>query len=76
VVACAEVGLGGELRQVAQLERRLREAARLGFGAALVASSVTVSVPGMELLPCATLREALGVFQIPGGTMRTRGDLA
>lgn len=39
VVACAEVGLGGELRQVARLDRRLSEAARLGFTLALVPRS-------------------------------------
>ncbi|HZB71376.1 MAG TPA: DNA repair protein RadA, partial [Acidimicrobiales bacterium] len=31
LVACGEVGLGGELRQVAATPRRLAEAARLGF---------------------------------------------
>jgi DNA repair protein RadA/Sms len=36
VVVCGEVGLGGELRQVAQSQRRLAEAARLGFTAAIV----------------------------------------
>ena len=33
LVAVGEVGLGGELRQVAQTTRRLAEAARLGFAA-------------------------------------------
>ena len=36
VVVCGEVGLGGELRQVAQCHRRLAEAARLGFTTAIV----------------------------------------
>jgi DNA repair protein RadA/Sms len=36
MVVCGEVGLGGELRQVGQIERRLSEAARLGFGRAVV----------------------------------------
>ncbi|MGZ4704211.1 MAG: DNA repair protein RadA, partial [Acidimicrobiales bacterium] len=36
MVVCGEVGLGGELRQVAQSQRRLAEAARLGFTAAIV----------------------------------------
>ena len=35
-VAIGEVGLLGELRAVSGLERRLREAARLGFGRAIV----------------------------------------
>jgi DNA repair protein RadA/Sms len=36
LVACGEVGLAGEVRQVAQTPRRLAEAARLGFCHALV----------------------------------------
>ena len=40
-VAIGEVGLLGELRAVVGLERRLREAARLGFGRAIVPASST-----------------------------------
>ena len=36
LVVLGEVGLGGELRQVAHTPRRLTEAARLGFGRALI----------------------------------------
>ena len=36
LVACGEVGLGGELRQVAHTPRRLAEAARLGFTRAVL----------------------------------------
>src|SRR4051794_9363500 len=36
IVACGEVGLAGEVRQVAHTDRRLREAGRLGFRRALV----------------------------------------
>jgi DNA repair protein RadA/Sms len=36
IVVLGEVGLGGEVRQVAQTPRRLLEAARLGFSRALV----------------------------------------
>jgi DNA repair protein RadA/Sms len=36
VVAIGEVGLGGEVRRVPGIERRLREAARLGFSCAIV----------------------------------------
>ncbi len=38
LVACAEVGLGGELRQVGQTPRRLAEAARLGFATRVAAA--------------------------------------
>jgi DNA repair protein RadA/Sms len=59
LVACGEVGLGGELRQVHQTARRLAEAARLGFRRAVVPMSAPAEVPGMELLRAATLAEAV-----------------
>lgn len=59
LVACGEVGLGGELRQVHQTARRLTEAARLGFRRAVVPASAPASVPGIELLRAATLAEAV-----------------
>lgn len=40
VAACGEIGLGGEVRRVGRLERRLREAGRLGFGRVLVPAGV------------------------------------
>src|SRR3954465_6519777 len=49
LVAVGEVGLGGELRQAPQTARRLGEAARLGFRAAVVPAS-TPDVPGIRLL--------------------------
>jgi len=48
VVAVGEVGLGGEIRSVPQLERRLVEAARLGFTFALVPEGVASSSPVFE----------------------------
>jgi DNA repair protein RadA/Sms len=59
VVACGEVGLAGELRQVAQTPRRLTEAARLGFARALVPASAPNGVGGVEVLRVASLSEAL-----------------
>ena len=47
VVACGEVGLGGEIRQVIHTERRLAEAARRGFRHALVPPSAPPPPPGM-----------------------------
>jgi len=49
LVAVGEVGLGGELRKAPQTTRRLGEAARLGFRAAVVPAS-TPDVPGIRLL--------------------------
>ena len=57
-VLVGEVGLGGELRQVAQVARRLAEAARLGFRRAIVPAS-TPEVPGIALLRATDLSAAL-----------------
>jgi DNA repair protein RadA/Sms len=59
VVACGEVGLGGELRQVHQTARRLAEAARLGFRRAVVPASAPEGPGGIEVLRVSTLAEAV-----------------
>ena len=61
LVACGEVSLLGELRPVRGLERRLREAARLGFREALVPAGdgVPARVEGLEVTAVRTLREAI-----------------
>jgi DNA repair protein RadA/Sms len=63
LVAVGEVGLSGELRSVAQLERRLQEAAKLGFKRAIVPATLgrgLVRPPqGLELTRAATLYEAI-----------------
>jgi DNA repair protein RadA/Sms len=61
LVACAEVGLGGELRQVAHTERRLAEAARLGFRRAVLPLSAPEPPPGLVALRVATVADALDV---------------
>jgi DNA repair protein RadA/Sms len=62
-VVIGEVGLLGELRQVSGLERRVREAARLGFTSALVPAGgrgrPTPEIAGLDLRPATTLREAI-----------------
>ena len=60
LVACGEVGLGGELRQVAHTPRRLSEAARLGFRQAIVPTSAPDAPPGIEVFRVGTLLEAVG----------------
>ena len=59
LVACGEVGLGGELRQVHQTARRLAEAARLGFRRAVVPASAPLELPDLEVLRVRTLDEAV-----------------
>ena len=62
-VAIGEVGLLGELRSVSGLERRLREAARLGFTRAIVPRAgrggPAPQVEGLEIVAVGTLHEAL-----------------
>jgi DNA repair protein RadA/Sms len=62
-VAIGEVGLLGELRSVSGLERRLREAARLGFSRAIVPRAgrggPAPEIEGLEIVAVGTLREAL-----------------
>ncbi len=62
LVALGEVGLSGELRSLAQLERRLIESERLGFRRCLhpeVALARSKPKTKLQLLPAATLREAI-----------------
>jgi DNA repair protein RadA/Sms len=62
LVALGEVGLSGELRAVPQLERRLSEAARLGFKRCLIpetSSKFSFDMKGIELLKAGTVAEAL-----------------
>ncbi|MFC2005441.1 DNA repair protein RadA [Chloroflexota bacterium] len=59
-----EVGLSGELRAVSQLDRRVNEAARLGFKRCLVPKvGAKISPPpnDIQLIPVSTLREAIRV---------------
>ena len=58
LVVVGELGLGGEVRSVPQLERRLAEAARLGFTAALVPPG-TDAPPGITAIEVGDLCEAV-----------------
>jgi DNA repair protein RadA/Sms len=59
LVACGEIGLGGELRQVHRTERRLSEAARLGFNRAVVPRSAPEAPASLQLRRVATIAEAI-----------------
>jgi DNA repair protein RadA/Sms len=59
VVACGEVGLGGELRQVHQTARRLAEASRLGFRRAVVPASAPLDLRDIDVIRVRTLAEAV-----------------
>jgi DNA repair protein RadA/Sms len=59
-----EIGLSGELRGVSQLEKRLSEAAKLGFKRCLLprlSKRAKLEVPGIELVGARSVGEALDV---------------
>ena len=62
-VLLGELGLGGQLRSVPQLELRLQEASRLGFRRAVVPQgsgvAATAASLGLELLEASRITEAL-----------------
>jgi DNA repair protein RadA/Sms len=69
-VLIGEVGLSGELRMVAQMPARLREAARLGFRTAIVPKRLRKAEPwpnGIEVLEVRSLREALEKAMVRNG---------
>ncbi|KAK2079115.1 hypothetical protein QBZ16_002806 [Prototheca wickerhamii] len=66
MVLIGEIGLGGELRQVPQTDRRLAEAAKLGFAAALVPPGAagppgSRQLAGLRVIECRTLADAIRV---------------
>jgi DNA repair protein RadA/Sms len=58
--AIGEVSLSGDVRRVNGLDRRLAEAARLGFRLAFVPAGQPGAAAGIQTLPVGTLVEALG----------------
>jgi DNA repair protein RadA/Sms len=65
LITFGEVGLGGEVRPVPQLPRRLAEAARLGFRRALVPATGlpgSARAAGIELDPVGSVAESLSVL--------------
>jgi DNA repair protein RadA/Sms len=63
LVAVGEIGLSGELRSVAQIERRLGEARRLGFDKAVIPAASarrgTTDVAGLKIIRADTVAEAM-----------------
>ncbi|HEV7268406.1 MAG TPA: DNA repair protein RadA [Falsiroseomonas sp.] len=73
-----EVGLSGEIRQVAQAEARMREARKLGFEAATLprrvarGSAPLAAVPGLRLKETGHLAELVAEFA--AGTVKRRKE--
>ena len=68
LVVCGEVGLGGELRSVTGIERRLIEAARLGFTRAIVPRSVPDLNVDLEVLRVPTIDAAVHLVGLGAGS--------
>ena len=69
LVVFGEVGLAGEVRQVAHAERRLAEAARMGFTHAVVPVNSPAIDCGLQLVRVGSVAEALaGARLAPWGT--------
>lgn len=59
-VIIGEVGLGGQVRSVSQLELRLKEAAKLGFKRAIIPKGQAVLADtGLELIPVGRVADAI-----------------
>lgn len=59
VAAVGEVGLGGEVRPVAQLAARIHEAKRLGFKSLIVPAAGSPKNASMQLLPVKNIGQAI-----------------
>ncbi len=70
LLACGEVGLGGEVRQVAHPDKRFAEGSRLGFKKFIVPASDACNLEdrsngdGVEIIGVATLGEALRIIHM------------
>jgi DNA repair protein RadA/Sms len=59
LVLIGEVGLGGQVRPISQLELRLKEAAKLGFKRAIVPKGQSVKVEGLEIVEVSRVVDAI-----------------
>jgi DNA repair protein RadA/Sms len=75
-VVIGELGLAGEVRRVGRMERRLQEAARRGFGRAIVPRGSAGSAPaGVRLVEVGELAEAVATL-LPGESGREAARVA
>lgn len=65
-VAVGEIGLGGEIRRVNLMDRRLREASRMGFDVAFTPRDANKTSDGsMTVIPSRTVRDAVEAAMKP-----------
>ncbi|HRP62515.1 MAG TPA: magnesium chelatase domain-containing protein, partial [Phycisphaerales bacterium] len=69
IAVVGEVGLGGEIRRVHQLEQRMREAQRLGYRRLVAAKDGAIaSVAGTELIRVDSIGAALELLSPVAGS--------
>lgn len=61
LVSIGEVGLGGQVRPVSQMELRLKEAAKLGFQQAIVPKGQSFTNVGLEVIPVGRVVDAIAI---------------
>ena len=65
ILLCSCAGLGGELRPANHIERRIMEAAKLGFSSVIVpaihAPAASGRLAGIHIIKCRTIKDALQV---------------
>jgi DNA repair protein RadA/Sms len=61
IVAFGEVGLAGEVRSVNNIEKRLKEAEKLGFNTAVIpkSHSGSLKLKGLKIITVASIKEAI-----------------
>ncbi|ASC72800.1 Circadian clock protein kinase KaiC [Halomicronema hongdechloris C2206] len=65
LVLIGEVGLGGQVRPISQMELRLKEAAKLGFTRAIVPQGQGMSQPPLEVIPVGRVIDAIATALTP-----------
>lgn len=62
IIVLGEVGLAGEVRSVNNIEKRLKEAAKLGFTKAVVPKSRISAPKGLNIISVSSVKDALEVL--------------
>ncbi|MBW4660124.1 MAG: DNA repair protein RadA [Drouetiella hepatica Uher 2000/2452] len=73
-VLIGEVGLGGQVRPVSQMELRLKEAAKLGFKRAIVPTGQIPSGVGLEIIPVSRVVDAITIALGGGKASASESD--
>ncbi|MEQ9551477.1 MAG: DNA repair protein RadA [Coleofasciculus sp. G3-WIS-01] len=74
-VMIGEVGLGGQVRLVSQMELRLKEAAKLGFKRAIVPKGQVLPDMDIEVIPVSRVLDAI-IAALPGGLRQNSANEA